>query len=301
MLENLYLDQQLSLTDIARLFSCTRQNVLARMRSHGIDTRSRRDARVLALEQGKLTSEIHKAGGATQSRVLRHWTVNARFFRTWSRGMAWVLGIVCTDGNLYFGRPRTDEHAGSGMRLSIAQKEPELLRKVARLLTCDIPLRHSERSGIRGELYTLQIDDQKICRDLLLLGVHPRKSKTLKFPQVPRQYLRDFIRGCWDGDGTVYTDERGRGYAAFGSASAEFLDAMLANLCQLGMPMPAVHADSRSPDYRYFRYSERDCTRLFHLFYDETENEMFLERKYVVFQAIRDSVSQRGTGEATDV
>jgi hypothetical protein len=219
--------------------------------------------------------------------------------------MAWVLGVVCTDGNLYFGRPRTDEHAGSGMRLSIAQKEPELLQKVARLMRCDIPLRHSGRSGIRGEVHTLAIDDQKICRDLLLLGVRPKKSKTLELPPVPQEYLRDFIRGCWDGDGTVYIDKRGRGHAAFGSASAAFLDALLATLCQMGMRVPTVHTESRSPGYRYFRFFGRDCARLFHLLYDDTGSEMFLERKYAVFRAIDDSLStvlgfQGGRGEATD-
>lgn len=34
-------------------------------------------------------------------------------------------------------------------------------------------------------------------------GCGPRKSLTLQFPKLPEQYLPDFIRGCWDGDGSL--------------------------------------------------------------------------------------------------
>lgn len=285
-LEDLYVRQGLSLADIAKLFNCTRQNILRYMKRLGIDRRSMQESRVLAITQGKVGYETNDDDGSTTSRVLQRRTVDSDFFKTWSRAMAWVLGVVCTDGNLYEGRPRTNTHAGATPRLSIGQKDPELLYKVAQLMKCDVPLAHSKGRGMRGELYHLSIGDPTIYRDLLALGITPRKSKTLSFPRVPKAYLRDFIRGCWDGDGTVYTDDRGRGCASFGSASAAFLDAMVAKLCQLGMPMPTVHTESRSPSYRYFRYFGRNCIRLFHLFYDNTESEMCLHRKYLRFKTI---------------
>jgi hypothetical protein len=46
--------------------------------------------------------------------------------------------------------------------------------------------------------------------DLLKLGVAPSKSRHPVMPQVPKEFLRDFLRGLFDGDGCVYLGEDGR-------------------------------------------------------------------------------------------
>lgn len=63
----------------------------------------------------------------------------------------------------------------------------------------------------------ITISNRHICESLIKLGVIPRKSLTLNFPnetQVPRNLLRHFIRGYFDGDGTIY--QRSNGRYAFG-------------------------------------------------------------------------------------
>jgi len=30
----------------------------------------------------------------------------------------------------------------------------------------------------------------------------------MAFPKIPDEYIRHFVRGCWDGDGTVYIEKR---------------------------------------------------------------------------------------------
>jgi len=49
--------------------------------------------------------------------------------------------------------------------------------------------------------------NKKICEDLQSLGCVPNKSLILKFPteeQVPKEFIRDFIRGYFDGDGCIH-------------------------------------------------------------------------------------------------
>ena len=36
------------------------------------------------------------------------------------------------------------------------------------------------------------------------MGGHPNKHATIKFPEVPKEFLFDFIRGFFDGDGSVW-------------------------------------------------------------------------------------------------
>ena len=50
---------------------------------------------------------------------------------------------------------------------------------------------------------TLLINSAEIINDLALLGVLPRKSLTVPFPNVPDEYMASFILGVIEGDGWV--------------------------------------------------------------------------------------------------
>lgn len=39
--------------------------------------------------------------------------------------------------------------------------------------------------------------------DLIKLGITPRKSHTLQYPKLPKQFERHFMRGLLDGDGSI--------------------------------------------------------------------------------------------------
>ena len=47
------------------------------------------------------------------------------------------------------------------------------------------------------------INNKIISEWLISKGCIPNKTLSIKFPQVPSQYLADFIRGCMDGDGSI--------------------------------------------------------------------------------------------------
>ena len=107
----------MSLGDIARHCVCTRAAVLKLMKKHGIGRRSQSEARNLALEAGKI-SYTWQAKDGTQKRITRQKRyVNNDFFKSWTPAMAYVLGVVFTDGCV------------QNNLLSIGQKEPEHWKK----------------------------------------------------------------------------------------------------------------------------------------------------------------------------
>lgn len=285
----LYLEKGQSLGDIANSYGCTRQYVSSLLHRFRIQARSKSSARQLALEAGRL-NHPSSDGLPRHTLVRRH--VNSAFFSRWTRPMAWVLGVVATDGNIYMGQERDESHNAHPARLTISQKEPELLEKVKELMGSDAPLGFLPKRGIRGATYSFETSDPRIVRDLVSLGITPRKSKTLQFPAVPAEFVRDFIRGCWDGDGTAYIDKRGSGAAAFGSGSRDFVDSMLSWLLELGLPPMTVHGDLRGSGYWYFRIRGGQCGKLFHVLYDDTDESMRLSRKYEVFRAIASKKEQ---------
>ena len=58
-----------------------------------------------------------------------------------------------------------------------------------------------------GALYQFNISNEKIYDDVVSLGLTPNKSLTMQFPNMPNEFIRHFIRGCWDGDGSVFVDK----------------------------------------------------------------------------------------------
>ena len=117
--------------------------------------------------------------------------VDTQFFKRWSPDMAYLLGVICADGCLV-------EHANGYHTLNITSKDLDWLQQLKRTLRAEQKICRKERG------YQLQIRNQIIYRSLLDLGLTPRKSKTLQLPTVAPEVFPDFVRGVFDGDGTVW-------------------------------------------------------------------------------------------------
>ncbi len=104
--------------------------------------------------------------------------------------MAYILGFIFADGCLV-------EHKNGYHGLDITSKDIELLRSIKDKLSAGHKIGHKERG------YRLQIRNRNIYSKLIELGLTPRKSKVIKFPKIPKKYSHDFIRGLFDGDGSV--------------------------------------------------------------------------------------------------
>lgn len=303
----------MSLNDLARLYNCTRQYIHKLIKKYGIATRKLADARNLALEKGKVKFTLRRGTEyeCTITHQKRH--ANEEFFRSWTPAMAWVLGVIYTDGCLY-AEPRIGRHKYTkpGWKksellptellwgLSIAQKEPELLEKVRAHMGSNELLSFHKKRGIAGALYTLRIRNAAICADLQRLGVTANKSLTITLPEIPSPFIRHFIRGCWDGDGSVYLEAKDplRPRASFVSGSKHFIVGLLKHLVDLGLPERTIHI--RNPAKRgehrsySFRFSGRDCVFLSHVLYDDVDESMCLSRKRDRFKASADYCEREG-------
>ncbi|WP_456279311.1 LAGLIDADG family homing endonuclease [Bacillus sp. AK128] len=120
----------------------------------------------------------------------RKHSVNENFFKIWSHEMAWILGLIITDGCI-------NKDINS---ITLTQKNEQILKLVAKYMDADYvlaPIRKTTQTP------TLIINSKEIKSDLGNLGVKARKSLTIEFPTIPVKYLPSFIRGVIDGDGWV--------------------------------------------------------------------------------------------------
>jgi len=291
LIEN-YIKQNKSLADIAKETNCSRQYVYKKLKEHYIPLRSMSAARCLAITKDKCKFERLNEDGTSSFILLRKINVNENFFSSWSSAMAYVLGVVCTDGNLNPGRIREPWRAKSTSTIpiiSVAQKEPELLEKILHLMDCDAKLYFSKERVYgkikAGAIYQFSISNEKLYDDIVSLGLTPNKSLTMQFPNVPNEFVRHFIRGCWDGDGTVYVDKnKHKMSASFVSGSLEFVEAMVKILINAGFPDRTIHRHNHSNKSYYFRFTDSQVPMLYNYLYENVPETEYLERKYDLFR-----------------
>lgn len=222
-----YLERGESLQDIAKDLKCSRQYIHKLMASFGIDRRTRRDARIVATEKGKIAFEIVDAWGISREITQQRLTFDRAFFDTWSDGLAYILGMIYTDGNLlesYWNR-RSSKRV-EDYRISVYQKDPYILEQIRKMIGLNTTIKKM-RNNKTDHLYKLEMRDKELFQKLLALGLCTNKSLRITFPQIPREYLGGFFRGLFDGDGS-YSEGRARlvtGSLAFARGLKDALEA----------------------------------------------------------------------------
>lgn len=286
LLLDLYHNQGLSLGDIGSKYNCSRQFVMKKIKEFGIATRTKEDARKLAIQRGKIHWNLVDSYNGSQINVqLKETKINENFFTTWSDKMAYVLGVIYTDGVIHYVKA---SHAKKKyLRFGVSQKEPELLEKVLALMDSTHRIR-KKRINLKTNPTTInffEIQRQNMCKDLINLGVTPKKSLTIKFPDIPDQYVRHFIRGCWDGDGSIFENSRANFRASYISASYDFIFGFTMALKKdriKNIKFDVSKKENRT--YTIYLNGNENCSKLFEYLYDGVSENMYLERKYILFK-----------------
>ena len=113
----------------------------------------------------------------------------------WSSTLAYVIGIIATDGNL----------SPDGRHINITSKDLEMVQNVKDILNLTNTFSRKARGGsTEKKYYVLQFGSKNFYALLLSIGLTPAKSKTIKKVLVPDSFFSDFLRGCIDGDGNIY-------------------------------------------------------------------------------------------------
>lgn len=142
------------------------------------------------------------------------YSFNENAFDIMTAESAYWLGFIYADGTIDKKRPI--------LRIILHKKDKIILEKFKQFLNATHPV--LEFSNQR-ETACFQIVSKKLIGRLNLLGVYPQKTKEIMFPYfLPEKYYSDFIRGYFDGDGSLSTNGRNSHQVKFGITShPEFL------------------------------------------------------------------------------
>jgi AraC-like DNA-binding protein len=277
-----YINNAKSLQDIATELKCTRQYIYKLLKHYGINRRSRKDARDLAIAGGKLEYSTEYNPGNIIKVKHTQLDINREFFTKWSDNFAYVLGFIYTDGNLlkrHYAKKRKRYVDYYG--ITISQKDPEILEKIRLAMSLNKPI-HKTKNKKDTYLHLLSFRDQEIFERLESLGLCDNKSLVLKFPEVPSQYLGGFVRGLFDGDGSYYG-----GNARLTTGSKEFAEGLKVALASAGfestISMTPAGGKRKNPSFSLRVSTRSDSYFRFYLFLYRSAN-LFIPKKRKTFE-----------------
>ncbi len=170
-----YHTQNKSTVQIASELKCSYTTVSKCLRKCGIRIRTNSESHM-----GELNAQF---GISPKGK----YEIDEKFYNNLNADSCWVIGFLAADGCIE-----------SKYHYSFVQKDKKVLTKIAKLLRYSGPIKPN--NGI----HRLRISNVRHVATLKELGLTPRKSLTLKMPQIPQSYVWDFIRGYFDGDGSIY-------------------------------------------------------------------------------------------------
>ncbi|NBD73875.1 hypothetical protein GVX82_02435 [Patescibacteria group bacterium] len=198
--------------------------------------------------------------------------------------MAYVLGFFAADGTMR--RTNRDTHF-----IEFHITDRELLERIKNTVGSNHCIATRDRADGWKLGYRLQIGSRQWFEDLSQLGFTPRKSNEMIFPRVPEQYLADFVRGYFDGDGNVYFKQHPRSdrdtlvwvfTSRFTSGSNGFLKALHEALKKhAGVAGGRIATKERGFELVFSRH---DSLALYGFLYNTIPHGLLLERKYRTFR-----------------
>lgn len=196
-----------------------------------------------------------------QSQNSRKYFINQDYFKTWSRNMAYILGLWFADGCIY---------GGKMFDITLHKKDKYILKQVAK----ELQYKGNLYDYVDRQAARLNFSCKVIYDDIIHLGGMENKSFKIDFPEIPKEYLPDFIRGYFDGDGSIMNLKNNRLNSAFTCGNKKFLKDLLKILREEANIEGGSFDDSCSS----LKFGKRDTLRLGDYIY-KNNPELFLLRK----------------------
>lgn len=212
----------------------------------------------------------------------RKYNLDETFFeKIDSEERAYWLGFFAGDGNI------TDEHR---LRVRLAVRDKKHLMKFKKAVKWD----GKDYYPKHQDALEVHFKSLKMMKDLANYSVIPRKTFTLKFPNIPKLLEGHFIRGKFDADGCINKAIRvnrgksGQIYICYGGefgieGNEEVVLAIQSRLVELGLPINSINYPGKKINrVRYGGINQ--LRKIYNYLYEGAT--IFLERKKKLFEEI---------------
>lgn len=213
----------------------------------------------------------------TSAKYRRKYEVNDNYFDTQKPNMAYILGFLAADGSV--------SKSSNQIKIGLSAVDTDFLETIRQEIGVKNPiLTYTTNNGF--EVSELRFTSQKIKQELATYNIVPRKTYSFEFPQkLEKQYYKDFIRGYFDGDGSISTA---------GSAAIRFqicsnrpgvLSKIIEYFEECGVSRVSILKQPRGDNtLYYFQYSTLPTKKIFDILY--YPGCLCLPRKYKKYKSL---------------
>lgn len=198
---------------------------------------------------------------------------------------AYFLGLFYADGY---------NNQGIGViTLGFAEKDKELLDKFLIAIESNHKVTTREREGNSQTFYSADISSRILSDDLAKQGCVQAKTHLLeKMPELPEELYRHFIRGYFDGDGSVWyslvENQADKINISFTGNKPFLLDvqAFIVKELQVGSPSIYIRHKERNNEIGDLRYASLQARKILEWmysdcqYYSERKKEISLRQKF---------------------
>lgn len=134
---------------------------------------------------------------------------------------AYWLGFIAADGCNYI------RETNASVVINISRKDKEHLVKFQNFMNSNVQIiDHIQDAGFSNntQMSKIVFNSIEMAEDLKNLGITPKKSLTLKPPEIEKEYFLPFILGYFDGDGSLFKASQGNNYGINIEGTKEMLE-----------------------------------------------------------------------------
>lgn len=192
---------------------------------------------------------------------------NVHFFDEYNKNSCYWAGFIAADGNL-----RSDRHE---VNIHLAISDIDHLQKFANAIEFDGEIK------AYGDSCRICLAGEALCNGLANnFSIVPRKTNYVEIPEgIPEEYLPDYLRGYFDGDGCITMSDRNL-HISFASGSHKMLEQIRTYFYDRGVSvrtkigMPSIQ---KSTSIHYFL---KNAAAVLRILYDDSQPENRMDRKY---------------------
>ena len=137
-----------------------------------------------------------------QKRFVRKYKLNEHYLDDIdTQEKAYIFGFLCADGN--------NNPSKSTISMCLQEGDKNILERIRQCFDSEKPLEFIDYTNKHDFGYTYQnqwrinLFSSYLCKKLEEHGMMPKKSVYLKFPNLSEDLIPHFVRGYFDGNGTI--------------------------------------------------------------------------------------------------
>lgn len=205
----------------------------------------------------------------------RKYFINEEYFYNDNPDVWYIAGFIAADGSI--------AKYSNSLDIQLAQKDVGLLNIIKEKLsyTGEVKIFTTQHGDDKCRL---TITNKKLIQSLERFNITRNKTFIYKMPCIPEEYIGDFLRGYFDGDGWVSKDG---GQISIVTASKSFAED-LKHLYSKYKLEYKEYIDNRkiNPLYDIRIFQKDELKKFYSLLYKNSENKIFLYRKKERFQSL---------------